>query len=746
MSRFKKIARRTFLIGSAAVAGGVVFGYYKYNKPYANPLLQRLNDGQTALNPYVKIDQSGITIITPRAEMGQGVHTTLAALVAEELDVTLDQITTEHGPASKAYFNGAGFEEAVPFRSTDHGWMANKARAFTHVPAKFLGMQMTGGSSTTVDAYEKMRLAGATARAVLVEAAAAELNVAVGTLKTRSGAVISADGRQLPYTRLAAKAASIEPPASVPLKPKSNWTILGKSQPRVDAVGKSTGTAEYAIDVRLPGMLYASVKTNPHLGGRMIGFDSTRAEKMPGVQKIIELEDGVAVVATNTWYAFQAVNSIRFEWGPADYPTDSAAIFNVLENSFTSEREDSQFRNEGEVELALDSDQSITAEYKAPFLAHATMEPMNATALVKNGWLEVWAGNQSPTQVLAVGEEITGFDRDNIDVHSMLMGGAFGRRVEMDFIKQAIHIAKGVSGTPVKLTWTREEDTTHDTYRPAALARFRGAVKDGLPTALDLQVSSLSVLASQMGRIGMPAAGADVTLVQAAWDQPYGIPNYRVTGYRAPVSVPVGAWRSVGASQNGFFHESALDELAHKASKDPLQMRLELMTYEPGRLVLEAVAELSDWGAALPDGHALGVAFVMSFGVPVAEVIEVANTPSGIKIVNVWAAVDVGTALDPRNVEAQVESGINFGLTAAIMGDITIKDGRVEQTNFHNYGAIRMNQAPSIKVRVLENQAHIRGIGEPGTPPAAPALANAIFAATGQRIRELPLKKHIRFV
>ncbi len=745
MGRLKKIARRTFLFGSAAVAGGVVFGYYKYKKPYENPLTARLSEGEVALNPYVRIDQSGITIITPRAEMGQGVHTTLAALVAEELDVAIDAVTTEHGPASSAYFNAAAFEEAAGYRTTDDSRMANTLRAAPRIPAKFLGMQLTGGSSSIVDAFEKMRLAGAAAKVVLLEAAARKLGKNPSELTTENGAVISPDGKRLPYTELAMAAAEIDPPRDIELKPEREWTLLGKSQPRVDAVAKSTGTATYAIDVQLPDMLYASVKTNPHLGSAMSGYDGSRSRKMPGVKHIVPLDNGVAVVATNTWYAFQAVNAIRFDWAKAKYPSTSDALFAHIDESFSQDRQDSRQRDDGDVLQALDSDLTIEAEYRAPFLAHATMEPMTSVAWLKDGKLQVWAGHQNPTQILKDGAEIAGISPEDVEVHTVLMGGAFGRRGEMDFVRQAIHVAKAIPGTPVKLTWTREEDTTHDVYRPAAIARFRGAMADGKPSAMDLEISSLSVMESQLGRLGMPVAGADVTLVQAAWDQPYAIPNYRVTGYRAPATVPVGAWRSVGGSQNGFFHESAIDELAAAAEIDPLEMRLNMMTYKPGRLVLEAVAARANWGSELPENHGLGLAFVLSFGVPVAEIVEVVITPNGIKILKVYAAVDVGTALDPRNIEAQVESGINFGLTAAMMGEITLNNGRVEQTNFHNYGSIRMNQAPVIDVQILENQKSLRGIGEPSTPPAAPALANAIFAATGKRIRELPLNKHIRF-
>ncbi len=745
MGRLRTITRRTFIIGSVAVTGGVAIGYYKYKKPFDNPLQANLADGEAALTPYVRIDQQGITIITPRAEMGQGVHTTLAALVAEELDVSLEDIRVEHGPASKAYYNAAVLEEAVPFAQTDYSDMAENARGFTKVPAKFLGMQITGGSSSTPDAFVKMRTAGAAARQMLVAAAADRLDTAASSLTTGNGAVIGVDGRRIPYTKLAVAAAAISPPDEPALKPESEWKLLGKSLPRVDMVGKSTGTAEYSIDVRLPGMLYATVRKNPQLGGKMLGFDAAAASSMTGVEQIIEFDDGVAVLASNSWYAFKAAQKISFEWGEAPYPGSSAEMLDNISQSFSGKFENSQFRDDGNIEKALVEADILEMEYRVPFLAHATMEPMNATAWLRDGRLDVWAGNQLPTQVLKDAAAITGLDEEKIHVHTPYMGGGFGRRSEIDFIKQAIEIARAVEGKPVKLTWTREEDTTHDFYRPASVARFRGAVSDGRPTAFDLKLASLSVFESQMGRIGIPFMGPDVSIVQSAWDQPYSIPNYRVTGYKSPAMLPVSLWRSVGASQNGFFHESVIDELAHAAGRDPLEMRLSLMTDSTSRKVLEAAADMSGWGGVLPEGHARGVAFVLSFGVPVAEVFEVAETGRGIKIVNVWAAVDVGIALDPRNIEAQVQSGINFGLSAAMSGEITVKDGRVQQSNFHDYPSIRMSQAPPIAVKILENGPKIRGIGEPGLPPAAPALANAIFAATGQRIRELPLNKHVKF-
>jgi isoquinoline 1-oxidoreductase beta subunit len=697
------------------------------------------------LTPYVRIDRQGITIITPRAEMGQGVHTTLAALVAEELDVDLVDVNVEHGPASKAYFNAVALEEGLPFAQTDTSRLAENSRALSHVPAKFLGLQVTGGSSSTPDGYIKMRKAGAAARHMLLEAAALSLAVDTATLQTAAGAVIAADGTRIPYTELAAAAAEINPPDDPELKPESEWRLLGRSLPRVDMVAKSTGTAEFGVDISLPDMLYATVKKNPRLGGPMNGFDAAKAEGMPGVKRIIPFDDGVAVVATNTWYAFKAAAAIEFDWGDAPYPDSTDSMFEQVRNSFDDDFQDSQFLDTGDVDKAMVESDAIELEYKAPFLAHATMEPMSATALLNDGRLDVWAGTQFPTQAKKDGAAITGLDDENVHVHTPFMGGGFGRRSEVDFVKQAVEVAKAMEGTPVKLAWTREEDMTHDYYRPGAVARFRGAVSDGVPSAFDLKLSTLSVVESQTGRIGLSLPGPDISIVQSAWDQPFDIGNYRVTGYRAPAMLPVSSWRSVGASQNGFFHECIMDELAHAAGSDPLDMRMKLVNHEPSRKVIEAVAELSDWGAPLPDGHGKGIAFVLSFGVPTAEVVEVAAADDGIHIVNVWVAADVGIALDPRNLEAQLQGAINFGLAAAMFGEVTVGDGKVQQTNFHNYPSMRINQAPAITVKILENGEKIRGIGEPGLPPAAPALTNAIFAATGRRIRELPLNKHVTF-
>ena len=746
MSRAGTIARRTFLIGSAAVAGGVAFGIYAYKRAPTNPLLKGLGDGQAALTPYVRVDQSGVTIITPRADLGQGAYSVLAALVAEELDLAWEDIKVDPGPPSAAYYNGKAAAEGFPVAATDDGFIARNARVFGDVVGKFIGLQITGGSSTVADAYEKMRVAGAVAREVLLLAAANQTGIRKADLKTRNGTVITPDGRSLSYASLAAAAARIDPPANVRLKPEAEWRYLGKTMRRIDIVAKSTGTATFGIDLRMPGMVYATVRTNPRLGGGMRGYDASAAEESKGVLRIVPITGGVGVIANNTWRAFRAANLIKFDWGPAPYPATSAAMFETVAGSFIPGRQDSRFKNEGNVEAALTGARAIEAEYRVPYLAHAPLEPMNAVVQLKDGRLDIWTGTQIPLFVVAAAASMTGLRAENIHLHAQMSGGSFGRRLEDDYVRQAIELAKAFQGRPIKMTWTREEDMTHDFPRPLGMARMRGAVKDGKVEAYDLSIAYPSVTASQGGRLNLPVPGPDVAIVAGAWDQPFKIPNYRVTGYRAPALVPVSSWRSVGASGNGFLHDCFLDELIHAAGADPLKERLRLCWHEPSRKVLEAVGEMSGWGRDLGKDRGRGVAFTLSFGVPVAEVVEVTSTPRGIRIDKVFVAVDVGKVLDPVNFENQVQGGVIWGLGHAMNAELTYADGIAQQTNYHAYEGMRLYQTPRIEVRALTNTTEIRGIGEPTVPPAAPALANAIFAATGKRIRELPLNKHIEFV
>lgn len=744
MGRLRTIARRSFLIGSAAIAGGVAFGYWAYRRPLPNPVAGR--PGAAALTPYVLIDAAGVTVITPRAEMGQGIHTTLAALVAEELDLDWDQVRVMHGPAARAYYNAAMLEEGVPFRPTDTGWLAETARDAMHVPARFLGLQLTGGSTSIPDGYDKMRAAGAVARAALVAAAARRTGVAESALTTAAGAVVLPDGTRLSYPFLAAEAAAVDLPVVPPLRPRSDWRLLGRALPRVDMVAKCTGTATFTADIRLPGMLFATARTNPGLGGGVVSHDPAPALAVPGVRAVVEVPQGLAVVADSTWAAFRGAEALVVDWAPAPYAATTAEQAAQVAASFTPDRQDSRKRDDGNVTAVLAAGATLEATYDVPYLAHATMEPMTAAAWVQDGRVQVWAGNQFPTQVAKMAAEICALPEEAVEVHTLVMGGGFGRRADLDFVAQALHVARAMAGTPVLLTWTREEDMTHDGFRPMAQARVAARLDGGRIAALDLSVAAGSIPESLFGRMGMPVPpGPDTTIVQGAWEAPYALPAFRVTGYRVPAGVPLGFWRSVGASQNAFFLESAIDELAHLAGADPIAFRLAHLDHAPSRAVLEAVRDMSGWGGALPPGRARGVAFCLSFGVPTAQVIEVEDTPQGIRLTGAWAAVDVGLALDPGIIEAQVQGAMVYGLSAALTGEVTFAGGHAQQVNFPDADPLRLSQCPPIAVRVLEGGGRIRGVGEPGTPPAAPALANAVFALTGQRVRRLPLIKALAF-
>lgn len=746
MSRLGTIARRSFLVGSAAVVGGVAFGYYMYKRPVANPLLNGLAKDAAALTPYVRIDAAGITLITPRADSGQGAYSVQAALIAEELDVELDQIRVDPGMPSPAYYNAALADEAAPFRSTDDSFVADSARGVMDAMLKFMGLQITGGSTTVPDSFDKLRMAGAVARETLKAAAAQKSGVPVGALTTARGAVALPDGQRLSYTELAPIAATLEPVNDVTLRDPSTWRLIGKAMRRVDIVAKSTGTQAYGIDRELDGMVHASVRTNPRRGGAMLGYDAQAARNMRGVSHVLEITGGVAVVADNTWRAMQAVNAIDIDWGPAPYPAEMDGHWQALSDSFNDDQIDSRRRDDGDVTAALQGAQVVEAEYRAPYLAHAPLEPISATVLAGEGRVDVWTGTQIPRFVQSNVARMTGLDTDDVYIHVEVMGGSFGHRLEDRVVREAVEIAMQLRGTPVKLTYTREEDTTHNDTRQIAMARGRGTVRDGQVHAYDLGIAMPSVIGSQMGRQGLPTPGPDMQIVAGAWEQPMAIPNYRVTGYRAPELAPVSSWRAVGASTNGFFHDVFLDELIHAAGADPMAERARLCWHEPSRKTLETVAEMSNWGAPLGPDTGRGVAFCLSFGVPVAEVIEVTNTTRGIRIDKVWVAAEVGTVVDPVNFENMVQGGVIWALGHAMNSEVTYSDGMVDQRNYYDFEGMRLSQAPVIEVRGLENGTNVRGIGEPMVPPAAAALSNAIFAATGQRIREMPMNRFIDFV
>ncbi|KAA0914649.1 xanthine dehydrogenase family protein molybdopterin-binding subunit [Aquicoccus porphyridii] len=746
MGKVGKIARRTFLIGSAAVLGGVAFGYVMYKRPAKNPLLDGLGEGEAALTPYVLINAEGVTLITPRGDKGQGAYHVQAALIAEELDVDLDKIKVDPGPPDAAYYNTALSAEAVPFAYYDEGVMAETLRDVMDAPMKFLGMQITGGSTTVPDAWEKLRVAGAVARETLKAAAAEVSGINVTALETGEGRVILPDGSALTYEELAPVAAGLKPVNKVRLRAPEEWRYIGKPMKRIDIAAKSTGTQDYGIDVELPDMVHAAVRLNPRRGGALNGFDAQEARGMRGVEAVFEIPGGVAVLADNTWRAFRAAETVECDWGPADYPDEQAEHWQALAESFVSDRQDSRQRDEGDVEAAL-GDAPIEAEYRAPYLAHAPLEPINATVWVQEGRVDVWTGTQVPRFAQSHVAEICGVKADQVHVHVLMMGGSFGHRLEDDVVIRAAQIAMQAGGRPVKLTYSREEDTRQDFLRPAGMARMKGAVGNGQVRALDLHVAAPSIMASQMGeRQGLPMPGPDMTIAQAAWDQAYAIPDYRVTGYRAPRLAPVSSWRSVGASINGFFHEGFLDELIHAAGADPLEERLRMCFHEPTRKALEAVGEMASWSGPRPEeGVGRGVALVTSFGVPCAEIVEVRMTELGLRIERVWVAAEVGRVVDPVNFDGLVKGGVVFGLGHAMLGEITFADGRVEQENYDLFEAMRIDQCPEIEVRGLENGDKVLGIGEPPVPPAAPALANAIFAATGQRLREMPFSKFVDF-
>ncbi len=747
MGRLKTIARRTFLFGSAAVVGGVAFGVYLYKKPVANPLLADLGAGEASMTEYVRITADGVTLITPRADKGQGAYHVQAALIAEELDIDLDQVTVDPGPPSPAYYNTALSTEAPGFMPTDEGFAANATRTFMDAAIKIMGVQITGGSTTVADSFDKLRVAGAVARETLKLAASQNTGVAVADLRTERGAVVLPDGTTLDYTDLAATAATLDPVNEVTLKDPSQWRYIGKDMQRIDIVAKSTGTQAYGIDFELDGMVHATVVTNPRKGGDMVSFDASQAQGMRGVRKVVELPGGVGVIADNTWRAFQAAQAISFQWGDAPYPHDQGDHWAALDRSFDDAFLDSRQRDDGDVDAVLDGETAIEAEYRAPYLAHAPLEPINATALITATRADVWTGTQSPRFAQSAVADLTGLPEKDVHIHVLMMGGSFGHRLEIDVVKQAVLLGMSMPDTPVKLTYSREEDMAHDYTRQIAMARMRGAVKDGQVDAFDLGIAMPSVISSQMGRLGMSVPGPDSQIIAGAWEQPFGIPNYRVSGYRAEPLAPISSWRSVGASTNGFFHDCALDEVIHAAGADPMEERLRLTWDANSRAVLEAVADMSGWdGPSMGPNRGRGVGFCLSFGVPTAEVIEVTNTDNGIVIDKVYAVANVGKIVDPINFKHHISGAVVWALGHAISAEITHSDGMTDQVNYDSYQAMRLYQTPEIEVRGLELGEHIRGIGEPPVPPAAAALGNAIFAATGRRIREMPFSKHIDFV
>ena len=751
MGDMHRLSRRAFIVGSAAMAGGIAFGSCSEANQSAptgngNPLAAGLGPNAVTFNPWVEITPEKITLIAQHADIGQGVGSVQPIMIAEEMDLDPGQFEIRFAGPSPAYFNTGFADELAPFLAADQSPAAEEARAVALESLRKSGLQMTGGSSTVPDTYEKLRIAGAVARETLKAAAAKRSGVAVADIRTQSGAVILPDGTRIPYVELSAEAAKISPVLDAKPRDPSKWRLLGKPMTRLDVRSKVMGELKFGIDLKMDGMLFASVKLNPGKGQPLKSYDASKAQSMPGVKKILEIKNGVAVVATNSWYAMRAVEAIDCKWAPSAYPAEQADHWKALEASFKPEFLGKEWRKIGDIDAGLKDGTPVKAEYRAPYVAHQPLEPLNGVAVASDAGLEIWVGHQSPQAVQSIAAAAIGIKPEQVIFHNQWVGGSFGHRLEFENVRVLAEIANQMRGTPIKLVFSREEDFLQDIPRQISVARYTGSVKKGKIVAADLKLAGTAPFKGLLERMGSPSKDPDPQLAAGLWNVYYDIPNFRATSYEAQGLSPCTTWRSVGASTAGFFTESFIDELIHAAGADPMQARIEMCAVPTYRKVLETVAEMSNWKGPLGKGKGRGVAFVESFGTPTAEVVEVTVTDRGIRIDKVWVAVDVGKVMDPINFENQVQGGVIWGLGHAINCELTYARGAAQQTNYNHHEAMRLYQCPDIEVRGLENDPKVRGVGEPPVPPAAPALANAIFAATGKRIREMPFNKFIDFV
>jgi isoquinoline 1-oxidoreductase beta subunit len=762
------VKRRTFLLGGAAAAGALVIGWS------ALPPRQRLDTaallppqpGQVALNGWVKIAaDSRVTVMMCRAEMGQGVHTGLAMVLADELDADWSTVGVEYAPLDRIYNNVESVLGSLPLRPDDDGATRGLVTWFTRKAVREFGAMMTGGSSSLNDAWQPMREAGAAARALLVSAAAAQWEVPAEQCRTAAGRVLHPSGRSASYGELAPLAAHQSLPRHIELKPPQRFTLIGQPLPRIEAQSKIDGSARFGIDA-LPAapddLLYASVRMCPTLGGAVARFDGTAAAALPGVHKVFALPPfnggtgGVAVIADNAFVAMRALDVLAIEWQIDDASKLSSADVDQRLAQALDASEGHTWYEHGDVVRALAAAaRTVHAEYRVPYLAHAALEPVNCTAQVDGAAAIVWAATQVPDVARRCAAHVLGIDTANVEVRQMLIGGAFGRRLEMDYIAQAVAIASRVPGKPVQTLWTRPQDMTHDFYRPACIARFTGGLDHaGTVVAWHNTSASQSIVASWLARnYGVPAFGAhlgrgfDKTNAEGAFDQPYEWPNLRVGHKAVELPVPVGFWRSVGHSHQAFFVESFVDELAAAAGKDPVAFRAAMLANHPRHLaVLRRVVELSRWGTPLVTdarglAQARGVALHEAFGSIVAQVVEVSvDGDRTIHVNRVFCVIDCGLPVNPNLIAQQLEGAIVFGVSAALYGAITLTDGAVQQQYYTDYPVVRMNQCPEIRTDIMQSSAHPQGVGEAATPPVAPAVANALFRLTGQRLRVLPLR------
>ncbi|MDR5881323.1 xanthine dehydrogenase family protein molybdopterin-binding subunit [Caballeronia sp. LZ032] len=725
-------SRRAFLkwgvTASVAAGGGLLVGFSlpaasqdqgKGKSVIGGDGVETPQDGVFAPNAFVQIDKSGkVVLIMPKVEMGQGVYTSLPMLIAEELEVPLDQVTIDHAPPNEKLF-------------TD----------------PLLGGQLTGGSTSIRYAWEPMRKAGAAARMMLVAAAAQQWQCDAASCQAQGGKVVDASGeRSASYGDLAEAAAKMPVPTDIKLKDPKDFKIIGTPVKRLDSPEKVDGTAMFGLDVRLPDMVYAAIVNCPVFGGTVVSFDDSAAKKVPGVRQVVKFDNGVAVVGDHTWAAKRGAAALKVEWNEGAGAKLSTRQL-VDDMAQASQRSGAVARKEGDAGNALSGAKTrVDAVYVQPLLAHATMEPINCTVHVRPDGCDIWLGTQVPTRVRDAGMQATGLPADKIVVHNHLLGGGFGRRLEFDMATQALKIGKAL-GVPVKVTWSREEDIQHDMYRPCYYDQLSaGLDANGKPVAWTHRIVGSSVLA----RFAPPAVknGVDPDAVEVAADLHYDLPNQLIDYVRLePHDVPTAFWRGVGPTRGTFVVESFIDELAAQAKADPVQYRRDLLGKSPrARNVLDVATQAAGWGQhALPQGQGRGVSVMHAFGSFFSIVADVSVDKEGeVKVERIVCAVDCGMAVNPNTIEAQVQGGIIFGITAALYSEITIKDGRVEQSNFTDYRILRIHETPPVEVHIVKSTEAPGGIGEPGTAALAPAITNAIYAATGKRLRQLPVGSQLR--
>ncbi|MDR5795864.1 xanthine dehydrogenase family protein molybdopterin-binding subunit [Caballeronia sp. LZ008] len=726
------LSRRTFLkfgvTAGVAASGGLLIGFSlpaasqdqgKGKSVIGGDGVESAQEGVFAPNAFVQIDKSGkVVLIMPKVEMGQGVYTALPMLIAEELEVPLDSVTIDHAPPNEKLF-------------TD----------------PLLGGQLTGGSTSVRYAWEPLRKAGAAARMMLVAAAAQEWKCDPSSCQAQGGKVMHASGeRSASYGELAEAAAKLPVPQDIKLKDPNNFKIVGTPAKRLDSPEKVDGTAMFGLDVRLPDMVYAAIVNCPVFGGTLASVDDSNAKKIPGVRQIVKFDNGVAVIGDHTWAAKRGAAALQIQWNEgASANVSTKQIVDDMANA--SQRTGAVARKEGNVDNAFANAKTrVDAVYVQPFLAHATMEPINCTVHVRPDGCDIWLGTQVPTRIRDAGMKATGLPAEKIHVHNHLLGGGFGRRLEFDMATQALKIGKAL-GVPVKVTWSREEDIQHDMYRPCYYDKLSaGLDANGKPVAWTHRIVGSSVLA----RFAPPAVkdGVDPDAVEVASDLPYDLPNQLVDYVRLePHDVPTAFWRGVGPTRGTFVVESFIDELAVQAKVDPVKYRRDLLGKSPrARNVLDVATQAAGWGQqSVPQGQGRGVSVMHAFGSFFAIVADVAVDKDGeVKANRIVCAVDCGMVVNPNTVEAQVQGGIIFGITAALYSEITIKDGRVEQSNFTDYRMLRIHETPPVEVHIVKSTEAPGGIGEPGTAALAPAITNAIHAATGKRLRRLPVGDQLR--